>query len=65
MLWNCPVLKDFWEYIIDISSKVIGIPISYDPRVWILGDTELLDSFHHKKYFILLAGTAGKKMYIS
>lgn len=49
--------------IIDISSKVISIPISNDPRIWILGDTDLLGSSHHKKYFALLAGTAGKNVY--
>jgi len=61
MLWNCPILNDFWKYIIDISSKVIGIPIRNDSRIWILGDSELLNSSHHKKYFTLLAGTAGEK----
>ncbi len=35
MLLNCPVLEDFGEYIIYISSKIIVISISYDPRVWI------------------------------
>lgn len=61
MLWNCPVLNDFWEYIIGTTSKIIGIPISKDPKIWILGNIDLLGSSHHKKYFSLLAGTAGKK----
>lgn len=53
-MWKCfaphllaPQLP-FWEYIIDVSSKVIGTWISNDPTIWVLGNTDLLYSSQHK-----------------
>lgn len=60
MLWNCPVIEEFWKRVIDLTSKIIGIQIVQDPKLWILGDTSLIN-VNYKKYFILLASTAVKK----
>lgn len=61
MLWNCPVIEEFWRRAIEIISKVMGIQIESDPKLWILGDTGSINVNYHKKYFILLASTAVKK----
>ena len=61
MLWTCPCLEEFWKYIVTTTSEIVGSEIIPDPRIWILGDIQGLSLTQHKKYFILLAGTAGKK----
>lgn len=61
MLWKCPILETYWKYIINIASKTTSVKIPSDPRIWILGDIQILDVSFTKKHFILLAGTAGKK----
>lgn len=62
MLWTCPYLEDFWNFVICTVSDVIEAKIPEDPRVWILGDVNMLKVTKHKKYFISLASTAGKKI---
>lgn len=61
MLWNCSHLEEFWKYIAKISSDIIKHKIPLNPRIWILGDIQALNVSYTKKYFILLASTAGKK----
>ena len=61
MLWNCPVLEEFWKQIIALTSKIIGHQIEQDPKLWILGDTSSANVNYYQKYFILLASTAVKK----
>ena len=54
-------MKEFWKYIVRTTSEIVESEIASDPRIWILGDIQGLSLSHHKTYFILLAGTAGKK----
>ena len=61
MLWKCPSLETYWKYIINIPSQTTNVKIPPDLRIWILGDMQNLDVRFTKKYFILLAGTAGEK----
>ena len=61
MLWSCPIIEDFWKRAIELTSRVIGIQIEQDPKLWILGDTSSVNVNYYKKYFILLASTAVKK----
>uniref|UniRef100_A0AAX7UZI2 Reverse transcriptase zinc-binding domain-containing protein n=1 Tax=Astatotilapia calliptera TaxID=8154 RepID=A0AAX7UZI2_ASTCA len=57
MLWNCPVIEEFWRRTTEIISRVIGIQVEMDPKLWILGDIDSINVDYHKKYFILLANT--------
>ena len=61
MLWSCPIIETFWKHAIKVTSRVIGIQIKQDPKLWILGDMSCLNANHYKKYFVLLASTAVKK----
>ena len=61
MLWSCPKIEGFSKRAIELTSRVIGIRIEQDPKLWILGDTSSVKVNYYKKYFILLASTAAKK----
>lgn len=65
MLWRCPYLEAFWKYIIATVSDITKSDIPCDPRIWLLGDINLLNITQYKKYFVLLAGTAGKNVFSS
>ena len=55
------MIEEFWKCAIELTSRVIGIQIEQDPKLWILGDTTSVNVNYYKKYFILLASTAVKK----
>ena len=57
----CPKIEGFWKRAIEITSRVIGIWIEQDPKLWILGDTSSVKVNNYKKDFILLASTVAKK----
>uniref|UniRef100_A0A668UC86 Reverse transcriptase domain-containing protein n=1 Tax=Oreochromis aureus TaxID=47969 RepID=A0A668UC86_OREAU len=61
ILNNLTLIEEFWRRTIEIISRVMGIQIELDPKLWILGDTGSINVNYHKKYFILLASTAVKK----
>lgn len=61
MLWSCVNLQTYWNNIIQITSAVCGVSLDSGPRVWILGDVMFLKLNSCRKYFVLLASSAGKK----
>ena len=65
MLWTCSYLEDFWKFVEATVSDVIETEIPEDPKIWLLGDVNMLKLTKHKKYFVLLASTAGKKNHTS
>ncbi len=61
MFWHCPMIAEFWKYIIKTTSDIIEKQIPYDPKVWILGDLNPMNINQYVKHFILLDSTVGKK----
>ena len=61
-LWSCPYLENFWRFVIATVSDVTETEIPKDPKIWLLGDVNMLKVTKHKKYFGLLASAAGKKI---
>ena len=62
MLWSCPVLSDYWRFIMSTVSDIVESDIPHDPRIWLLGDVDMMNTTFNKDYFVLLASTAAKKI---
>ena len=43
MLWDCPLIRDYWGGIRDHIEHVLGYEIPFSPRLYILGDPSVLD----------------------
>ena len=43
MLWDCPLIRDYWGGIRDHIEHVLGYEIPFSPSLYILGDPSVLD----------------------
>ena len=43
MLWDCPLIRDYWGEIRDHIERILGCAIPFSPSLCILGDPSWLD----------------------
>ncbi len=53
MFWSCPQLEDFWCYVFETLTKVLGIKVQASPLLAIFGVPPILTQYHTKESDII------------
>lgn len=55
MVWSCPVLRPYWEGVMEVLGTFGDWSLRLDPALALLGNMENIEASRHDKLFLFYA----------